>query len=502
MLTRKHANLVLAFLAVLLALSYFYEVPQNPPGFYIDESSIAYNAYTIAKSGQDEYGESWPLYFRAFGEYKNPVFIYLLAFFFRIFGPSIFIARLLSAGLTVIAVGLLWLLAYKVSQRKIVASLVAISALLTPWLFGNSRLVFEVALYPTLLVLFLIVVKRASEQQKWNVLEPLALAITLALLTYSASIGRLFAPLLALGLVFFASRQRWPGLLATWALYGLTLIPAIIFNFQNPNVLLHRFWLLTYLSPEKSVPQLVMTFCQQYLLNLNPWTMAVTGEINVRDHVGSMGSVLLPSLLLAAAGIIRVIRRSRSESWWRFMLYALVISPIPASLTTTEFPQIRLIALPVLLHIFMIPPLSFLTDVAASRKAAQIVLASLLLCVMVQGVVYRMQFSKAGPERWYIFDEQFPREVFPTALAQDKYPIYFYDPPGKSGYVQLYWYGVLLGLPAETFVRLPHDAKPPDGAVVLSTAEECSDCRLLLKSINYIVYIAGEVTTPEQIQAP
>jgi hypothetical protein len=45
---------------------------------------------------------------------------------------------------------------------------------------------------------------------------------------------------------------------------------------------------------------------------------------------------------------------------------------------------------------------------------------------------------------------------------------------------------------ADKFVRLSGDEKPPDSAVVISTAEQCSDCRLLLKSINYIVYISGE----------
>jgi len=61
---------------ILAAASYFHGVPQNPHGFYIDESSIAYNAYTISRTGRDEYGEAWPLYFTAFGEFKNPVHIY------------------------------------------------------------------------------------------------------------------------------------------------------------------------------------------------------------------------------------------------------------------------------------------------------------------------------------------------------------------------------------------------------------------------------------------
>src|SRR5690349_8264392 len=487
MLIGRRANWILSLLLLLLALSYFYQVPQNPPGFYIDEASISYNAYTIATTGRDEYSESWPLYFQAFGEYKNPVYIYLLAFLFKLFGPSILVARLFSASLTVIAVGLLWLLAYRISRRKLVATSIAISASLTPWLFENSRPVFEVALYPLLVVLFLLAVHHASTKEKWRVREVLALTATLVLLTYSYSIGRLFAPLLALGLGFFVTRKRWLGLVATWGLYLLSAIPAIVFNYQHPNALMNRFWLLTYISPEKSIWQLALTFLQHYFANVNPWTIAVTGEINVRDHVGTMGSILAPSLLLAVAGIVYVIRRFAADAWWRFMLYALVVTPMPASLTTTDFPQIRLIALPVVLHVFMIPALSWLLDQERSN-AARAALAVLLLMMFTQGFVYRMQFRKAGPERWYIFDEQFPREVFPTALGQNKFPIYFYDPPGKSGYAQMYWYGVLQGLPADKFVRLSPDEKPPNGAVVISTAEQCSNCRLLLKSINYIVY--------------
>src|SRR6266446_382237 len=77
---------------------YTYEVTRNPAGFFVDESSIAYNAYTISQSGQDEFGNSWPLYFRAFGDYKNPIYIYLLAVLFKLTGPSILTARLLCAG--------------------------------------------------------------------------------------------------------------------------------------------------------------------------------------------------------------------------------------------------------------------------------------------------------------------------------------------------------------------------------------------------------------------
>ena len=470
----------------LLALSHLYQVPQNPPGFYIDEASISYNAYTIATTGQDEYGERWPLYFRAFGEYKNPVYIYLLAVLFRIFGPSILVARLFSASLGIIAICLLCLLAYRISRRIDVTCLTGLSASLTPWLFENSRLVFEVALYPALLVSFFLLVHRVSRKERWESLDCVSISAILMLLTYSYSIGRLFAPLLALGLLFFVSRSRLPALLAILGVYGLSLLPAFIYNSRHGGGLMFRFWLLTYITPQMSFIEIARNFLTHYFANINPWTIGITGESNIRDHVGTVGSVLLPTLFLSLAGIVYVIRHLRTDRWWQYMMYALIVAPIPASLTVTEFPQIRLIALPVLLHVFMVPGVMWLVE---SRKGLRRATVALIVLILISlGTIYRLQFRKAGPERWYIFDEQFPREVFPAALAQNKLPIYFYDPPGKSGYVQAYWYGLLRGMPADSFVRLPPDEKPPEGAVVISTAEQCTDCQLLLKSINYIVY--------------
>src|SRR5215831_5533067 len=66
----------IACAAVLLAgiIVYTRHLTTNPAGFFIDESSVAYNAYTISQTGHDESGVAWPLYFRAFGEYKNPIF--------------------------------------------------------------------------------------------------------------------------------------------------------------------------------------------------------------------------------------------------------------------------------------------------------------------------------------------------------------------------------------------------------------------------------------------
>jgi len=88
---------------LVLLVWYVGEPLRTTPGFFIDESSIAYNALTISRTGLDEHGQRMPLYFRAFGEYKNPVYIYLLAALFRITGPGILASRALSIALGYLA---------------------------------------------------------------------------------------------------------------------------------------------------------------------------------------------------------------------------------------------------------------------------------------------------------------------------------------------------------------------------------------------------------------
>src|SRR6266852_3909522 len=94
--------LVITLLGItFLFLAYLDGVSTNPPGFYIDECAIAYNAYCIAHTGAGEFGNRWPLFFPVYTsgwiQYANPTQIYLLAIPFTIFRPSIWLARVLSA---------------------------------------------------------------------------------------------------------------------------------------------------------------------------------------------------------------------------------------------------------------------------------------------------------------------------------------------------------------------------------------------------------------------
>jgi hypothetical protein len=479
----------LCFLAFAL---YAVGVPDNPPGFYIDESSIAYNAHTVSETGRDEHGEAWPLYFRAFGDYKNPTYVYLLAAVFKFTGPSMTAARLLSAALGVSAALLLGLLAWRLSGRAEAFAVVACSALLTPWLYESSRLVFEVAAYPLTCVLFLLALRRASARERWAASDVLLLAVTLALLTYTYSTGRLLAPLLAAGLALFFTRRNVGRVLVTWAAYAVTLIPLLVYSLRHPGALAGRFNLITYITPQSSLADDAREFALHYLADVSPWRWLVTGEQNIRDHLPDSPALLAATVLLAVVGLVIVVRERRHEAWWRFQLYALAASVVPAALTVNEFPQLRLIAFPVFLHVLAVPTVARCLD---GRRWMRTALYASVVVLLAQGAYFQWRFHARPPERWYVFDARFPRKILAPALEASRGgKIYLYDPPGHSGYIQALWHGALGGVDAERFVRLHTNETPPAGAVVISTEEECENCRLLARSTNYILYSVEPTT--------
>jgi len=484
---------IIAFSVVIVGGIFVYgrHATTNPRGFFIDESSIAYNAYLVSRTGHDEHGQAWPLYFRAFGEYKNPIYIYLLALIFRLTGPSILAARLLSvtAGLTTAMV--LGLLSFHLTRRRGVALIVMGSVLLTPWLFELSRVVLEVSIYPLVLSLFLLCVQRAATRSRWTWSEVVPLASTLALLTYTYSIGRLLAPLLGIGLLFFLRRSGWKGLLLTWALYAVTLAPLAVFNLRNPGALTARFSLITYLKRENPLRQTALDFLRHYGANINPWRLLVKGDPNYFQmaHVEGAELMLAATVVLAIIGAWLVLRKKR-DPWWLFICYGLVVSIIPASLTQETFHMLHLSPVPVFLLVLSVPAVAWFLAGNGRRRALLIVLAAFTL---VQGATFQRRYATGADSvrRLHIFDAQYPNLIFAAALADPHRPIYLSDAYGIPGYIQAYWQATLQRVPLSNFVHLPVEDAPPTGAIVITTKDICSGCNILAESPPYTLYVAA-----------
>src|SRR5438874_921455 len=156
---QKTLRILLCVAAVVLLFSFYtWGNSQNPPGFQVDESATAYNAYLVSRTGAGEFGPRFPVMFQQYAvsspTYMNPLAIYLLACTFRFLPPSIPVARTFAAFWMFAACLLLGALATRISGQRKIGIIVAGSALLTPWLFEEGRLVFDAHLPAFTIVVF------------------------------------------------------------------------------------------------------------------------------------------------------------------------------------------------------------------------------------------------------------------------------------------------------------------------------------------------------------
>ncbi len=446
---------ILAVVAIYLAA-----LGRNPPDFNFDESSIAYNAYTIAEEGRDEHGAGWPLFFEAFGEYKNPVYIYLLAGVFRIFGPSIIAARALSAILGIATVLAIARLAWIITHNRMIGLATMLIAAATPMVFEISRLAFEAAAFPLAVALFLLAARAAYDREEWNPALVIALAATLALVTYTYTAGRLLGPLFALLLAIFITRKRLRAYVAVVILYALTLVPAAIFNTNHPGALLKR-------AEDVALRGSAVDVIRNFVLNIDPINLALVGDPNARHHVsGSGGSILVGTFVLAAIGAWK----TRSTRWAKFLLLGALASILPAALAQGVANTLRLSALIV-----------FLLALAIEATNAHKLVYALLV---IQAAWFFFVFHRDGPWRPEMFDTGAQR-VLHAAVAQSRRPIYV---EGLL-YSHAYWFGALEGVDRSQFRRLQPKESAPHGAVVYSDLFAPRDAKVLAREGRFAAFI-------------
>ena len=109
----KKIFFVLIFITLVSIFLNIYKKNQSPPCFNADEAANGYNAYSILKTGRDEYGKLLPLRFKSFGDYKMPIFTYLSVPFIWLFGLSEEVTRLSNV---FIALLFPWIIFFLVSE--------------------------------------------------------------------------------------------------------------------------------------------------------------------------------------------------------------------------------------------------------------------------------------------------------------------------------------------------------------------------------------------------
>jgi hypothetical protein len=524
--TQKAVRLLIYASAVVLLFGlYTWGITQNPPGFFLDESATAYNAYLVSRTGAGEFGPRFPVLFQQYAvsnpTYMNPLAIYLLAIVFRFLHPSILVARTFAAFWMFSACLLLGVLATRISGQRKIGILVAVTALVTPWLFEIGRLVWDAHFSAFTVVVFLLAAYCIQSRERWNWQGIAIVAGSLAVITYGYFSGRVLAPLFALGLLFFATtKHRFFGILKIWLAYAVTLVPLILFNRSHSGVLTKRLWEVSYIKPDaswKEIPSEIAEFVKCYLQDQSLAPLLMTGDGHWHHHVeGSGGAMLFGTFILATTGLLLVIARRWRDPWWRFVLYGLAASIVPGAMTDWPFHELRLMGYAVFLLVLTIPALEWLlasvepeervgdtTDTTHAGKPGPVVVANhglprgirmgilglLLAATIAQAVDFQVIFWRKGLDRQFAFDVLY-KDAYDAAVARSERPIFLEDGQWGPAYMDAYWYATVEGRPLSQFVRLSDGAKPPPGAIVLSSNSDCQNCEVIKKYLQYELYKA------------
>lgn len=124
-----------------------------PPSLNWDEVSHGFNAYSILKTGKDEWGISLPLIFRAYGDFKLPLYIYLSILPIFILGLNPLSVKFISIISGAIAPIFIFLFLKKLTKNKTTSFVATLLYSFSPWTIFLSRVALEANLFLTLFII-------------------------------------------------------------------------------------------------------------------------------------------------------------------------------------------------------------------------------------------------------------------------------------------------------------------------------------------------------------
>jgi 4-amino-4-deoxy-L-arabinose transferase-like glycosyltransferase len=223
-------------LGITLRVLFF---PQIPPGLNQDEASAAYEAYSLLLTGQDRWGNPWPIYFPGWGSGQNALYSYLSIPIIWQWGLTRFSTRLVNLLLGILTLPLLYLCVRQTYSRR-AALLSTLLLAVLPWHVMMSRWGLESNLLPFFLLLGVYSIHRALTPASPRLSIVLAL-VPWAICLYAYGLACLLIPPFLL-LIFMTYRRQVIADLRYWCgaitLFALLTFPFLLFLVKNN--LLHQ----------------------------------------------------------------------------------------------------------------------------------------------------------------------------------------------------------------------------------------------------------------------
>ncbi len=431
--------IVLALIVVVLlgAILRIWRLDVVPPAINQDEAVHAYDAWCLLQTGHDHDGAPWPIFLRAFGDYHPAPFVYLLIPFQALMGLSVWSARLPAAIVGTLAIPLVYLLLrrrYGAATGLVAAAMTAVS----PWHIHLNRLALEAGICPTLILGGLVALDAArparstpAGSERLRQLSWLALSGAIfGLTTWTYHAMRVFVPLLLVGLALTHARplrdlaRHAAGRLCIIAWAGgllVGLMPFLAAWAVAPQQAWARATTVSAIDISDGAIPAIRDILLRYVRHFSPEFLFLRGDPSLIQSVPDYGQLHFIALLLVPLGLVRVLRRWRTERFGRLLLWWMLIGPVPSALA--YWPgghSLRSVgSLPVYDMLAAIGLCGLIAIMAGrSRRAAVVTAVACGLAVTVNTGFFLQRFFVEYPVKAAPAFESEWRKVFAAAQAR------------------------------------------------------------------------------------
>jgi 4-amino-4-deoxy-L-arabinose transferase-like glycosyltransferase len=237
---------------IIGALVRTWNFPNIPGGLNQDELASGYESFSLLLTGADKWGNSWPMYFPAWGSGQSVLLAYLQIPFISIFGLNTLAVRLPSLILGILILPLVYLVSKRFFDQKTALVSMFLVAVL-PWPIIISRWGLEANLLPFFVLLGVYCLSLAwgfgkidslKSPTKKNLFDklrnskfwPLIGLLPLAIAIYSYALGFFligFLLLLILILNYPKIKTHKTLVLSSLVPFVLIITPFLVFFFKN-----------------------------------------------------------------------------------------------------------------------------------------------------------------------------------------------------------------------------------------------------------------------------
>lgn len=352
-------NRIFFFIILLTAVFFrFYQLSSVPPSASLDEVSIGYNAYSILKTGADEYGVKLPILLRAYDDWRPALYVYLVIPFIKLFGLNVLSVRLPSVILSVLTVIATYFLVKSFyrpltlqSNVKIIALLSSFLLAISPWHIYISRLGHEVnaAFAFFIFGMYFFLKKRIY---LWIIF------FILSFISYQSE--KIIIPIIVLG-IFVIYRQELfqikkkliiagiisliilaPFIKETFSLNALIRFKATnIFDANKERFEKQALIFAKAVEKENILGKIIYNrkilagqiFLENYISHFNP-TWLFSNSSGDKHKVPGLGVLYLWEAPFIILGFIFLIKQKIDSKIKKLIILWIFVSPLPAALTT------------------------------------------------------------------------------------------------------------------------------------------------------------------------